>query len=161
MAFGFLALGCRQSPPTKPFAEEASPACIEVLASAARAPKPPSLGPRYAEAHSRGAEADVTRLAAVACPLGWVGALDGADAPLARRVFERCADGDAPLALVCARKGRPSPEETAALVAWAARHPLAREEDGPALRAAAAELERAPSTEDALNAILRVSYPRR
>ena len=39
------------------------------------------------------------RLANRTCPLGWVAARGSADAALARRVFERCNDAEAVLAL--------------------------------------------------------------
>jgi hypothetical protein len=164
MAVAFLAslaLGCRQGSPTTAATEDSSPACTAVLTAAARGPRLASFDVLLAGARARGAESDVARLAAASCPLAWVSALDGPDAPLARRVLERCADAEAPLALVCARRGQLGTEDTHAVVGWAARHPLARDEDGPSLRAVANELDRARGPQEAVDAIARVTYPRR
>ena len=161
MAFALVTVACRQGAPIVANAELSNPACVDVRASAARAPRLAAFAPLHAAARERRADDDIARLAAASCPFGWLGDLDGPDGALARRVFERCVDAEAPLALVCAREGRPAAEDASALVAWAARHPLAREEDGPALQAAADELERGKGPEEALDALRRVSYPRR
>jgi hypothetical protein len=161
LAFVVFVAGCRGQNPLARHEPAADPVCSATLDAAARAPAFASAEPLVAQARARSEEAELVRLAGRLCPYGWVAARGTADASLARRVLERCADAEAVLALACATDGRLDGEDAAAIVAWAARHPVARADDGPALAHARTRLATLEGAEAAREALARVGYPAR
>jgi hypothetical protein len=158
---GAAATGCRRGGATAHPDDGLDPYCAATLEAASRAPSLASAPLLAAQARARGEEGELTRLAARACPFGWVSARGTADAALARLVLERCADAEAVLALACAARGRLEPEDAEAVAAWARRHPVARADDGPAITHARARLATLEGAAAAREALGRVSFPSR
>ena len=65
------------------------------------------------------------------------------------------------LALACTLHASPAPDEVDAFVQWAARHPVARADDAPALQQAKGRLDALAGTESARDALARVMVPSR
>jgi hypothetical protein len=65
------------------------------------------------------------------------------------------------LLLACSLHTPPEPAEVEAFVQWAARHPVARADDAPALQQAKSRLEAFAGTEPARDALARVVTPSR
>jgi hypothetical protein len=161
MAVALLLTGCRDGNPLARREPEGDPLCVATLEAAAHAPAFAREEALVAQARAHGEEAEFMRLANRVCPLGWVPARRSADSALARRVFERCADAEAVLALACAAEGRLEEADAAAVVTWAARHPVLRADDGPAIAHARTRLGALEGAEAAREALGRVSYPTR
>ena len=157
-----LLLGCKHAPTASAPSEVAEdPTCHAAREAVRRAPGLDTLGPRTAEARSRREPADISRLAAVACPFTWVASLHGADRSLSLSIGPRCDDADAMLAFTCSLQGPLSEAERDVVVEWAARHPVARADDGPSLHHAQKLLDGLDGAEAARDALARVSVPSR
>jgi hypothetical protein len=161
MAVALLLTACRGGNPLARHEPAADPLCAATLEAASHAPSFASAEPLASQARARGEEVEIVRLANRTCPLGWFAARGTVDAALARRVFERCGDGEAVLSLACAAEGRLDDEDAKAIVAWAERHPVVRADDGPAIAHARARLAALEGAEAARDALGRVSYPNR